>query len=224
MLIALVAATALATAVNRWWPGAATRRRGRRSRQRAAGLAAFPVAGVRPGPAVRPRRHRLRPDDRHPGAIDLDRQGRGRAVRAADRRQPGVSRPGAVERRRRLRLVVRVVRLAQPLDAELRSRRAHAAGRGLRLDLAAPAGRADGAAARPDPAGGDRRPAAADRLVAVRRARLAKPLALQSPRLRDRRRHLRRHRDDPPRGRDPARHDPVARSPTCIAPRSRRSR
>ena len=87
-------------------PARPTWRRGRRARQRARGLAALP-AGRRSIRRELPDLmwHRLRADDRHPGAVDLDRQGGGRALRAAHRRQPRVSRPGPVEHRRRLRLV-----------------------------------------------------------------------------------------------------------------------
>jgi hypothetical protein len=72
------------------------------------------------------------PDDRHPVAIDLDRQGGGRAVRARiDANRSFAAR--ACRTSSALRLVVRVLRLAQPLDAELRGRRAHAARSGVRL-------------------------------------------------------------------------------------------
>ena len=49
-------------------------------------------------------------------------------VGTAHRRQPGIHRPGTVEHRRRVHVVVSVVGLVQPQRRQLRGRRAHAAG------------------------------------------------------------------------------------------------
>ena len=110
-------------------------RRARRSRSPsiAPPAAAQRVAVVGPIPAIWPhsqlcrrstcrllpdlRRHRLRADHRRPRPVDLDRQGGGGALGPAHRRQPRVPRPGPVEHRRRPLLVVRVVRLAEPVVA-----------------------------------------------------------------------------------------------------------
>ena len=101
--------------------------------------------------------HRLRADDRRARPVDLDRQGGRGALRPGHRREPRVPRPGPVEHRRRLLLVVCVVRLAEPLDAEPRGRARNAAGGGVRVALAAAARRGQRAAAGADPAAGDRR-------------------------------------------------------------------
>ena len=89
----------------------------------------------------------------------VDRARGGRQVRPADRRQPGVHRPGPVQHRRRVRLGVSVVGLVQSQRRQLRSRRANPARGGVLGGAACRRAPRRGAARRLPAAGGDGRAA-----------------------------------------------------------------
>ena len=139
-----------------------------RGRHHPAGRAAGPMAGHRSGQPAGAAVDRVRPDDRRARPVDLDREGSCGPFGPGDRREPRVPWSGAVEHRRRFLLLLCLVRLAEPLDAELRGWRANASRSSVRVAPAAAAGRIHRAAPGPDRAAGDQRAAARDRVVTSR--------------------------------------------------------